>query len=180
MKIFSRKKTTRLLLATLAVAGSLLSGVAATTLAQSTPGFTIFGGVSSGNELRYFLDFGGRPFNYDRYRLRIPANKMETGVSEFIISYPDYYDGIIDPGAIEVSVRGRVVPSDAVVDQQAKRIQIVPRETVVAGSPVEIILSNVKNPQYGGTYYFEASANSPGDIPLARYLGTWIITIGGN
>ena len=170
----------RLLLSAAVVAGSLLTGLAAVTVAQSTPGFTIFSGVRSENELRYFLDFGGRPFNYDRYRLRIPAGKMETGVAEFFISYPDYYDGIIDPGAIELSVRGRTVPADAVLDQQARRIQIVPREVVVAGSPVEIILSNVKNPQYGGTYYFEASANSPGDIPLPRMLGTWIITIGGN
>ncbi len=176
----SMKNSMRLLLSAAVVAGSLLTGLAAVTVAQSTPGFTIFSGVRSENELRYFLDFGGRPFNYDRYRLRIPAGKMETGVAEFFISYPDYYDGIIDPGAIELSVRGRTVPADAVVDQQARRIQIVPREVVVAGSPVEIILSNVKNPQYGGTYYFEASANSPGDIPLPRMLGTWIITIGGN
>ncbi len=176
----SMKNSMRLLLSAAVVAGSLLTGLAAVTVAQSTPGFTIFSGVRSENELRYFLDFGGRPFNYDRYRLRIPAGKMETGVAEFFISYPDYYDGIIDPGAIELSVRGRTVPADAVLDQQARRIQIVPREVVVAGSPVEIILSNVKNPQYGGTYYFEASANSPGDIPLPRMLGTWIITIGGN
>lgn len=174
------KKPMRLLLATVAVAGSLFTGLAATTVAQSTPGFTIFSGVRGENELRYFLDFGGRPFNYDRYRLRIPSTKMDTGVAEFIISYPEYYDGIIDPGAIELTVRGRTIPADAVLDQQARRIQIVPREAVVAGSPVEIILSNVKNPQYGGTYYFEAFANSPGDIPLARYLGTWILTIGGN
>ena len=176
----SMKNSMRLSLSAAVVAGSLLTGLAAVTVAQSTPGFTIFSGVRSENELRYFLDFGGRPFNYDRYRLRIPAGKMETGVAEFFISYPDYYDGIIDPGAIELSVRGRTVPADAVLDQQARRIQIVPREVVVAGSPVEIILSNVKNPQYGGTYYFEASANSPGDIPLPRMLGTWIITIGGN
>ncbi len=176
----SMKNPMRLLLSAAVVASSLITGVAAVTVAQSTPGFTIFSGVRGENELRYFLDFGGRPFNYDRYRLRIPSTKMETGVAEFFISYPEYYDGIIDPGAIELSVRGTTVPVDAVVDQQARRIQIVPRQVVVAGSPVEIILSNVKNPQFGGTYYFEASANSPGDIPLARYLGTWIITIGGN
>jgi hypothetical protein len=172
-------KFVRRWLSTAMVAGSLVTGLAVTALAQSTPGFTIFGGVRNGDELRYFLDFGGRPFSYDRYRLRIPSSKMDTGVSEFIISYPDYYDGIIDAGAIELVVRGNRVPADAVLDQQAHRIQIVPREAVLAGSPVEIILNNVKNPQYGGTYYFEASANSPGDIPLSFRLGTWIITIGG-
>ena len=93
----SMKNPMRLLLATAVVASSLLTGLAAVTVAQSTPGFTIFSGVRSENELRYFLDFGGRPFNYDRYRLRIPSSKMETGVAEFFISYPDYYDGIIDP-----------------------------------------------------------------------------------
>ena len=175
----SIKKPLHILLSATLVAGSLITG-GLTAFAQNTPGFTIFGGVQGENELRYFLDFGGRPFQYERYRLRIPSSKMETGVSEFIVAYPDSFDGIIDPGSIELSVRGRTVPVDAVLDQEARRIQIVPREVVVSGSPVEIVLSNVKNPQYGGTYYFEAFANSPGDIPLSRYLGTWIIPIGGN
>jgi len=70
--------------------------VANLSLAQSgLPGFTLFSGVKSENQLPFRLDFG-QSNGWDRYRLRIPA-KAEIGGSQFTITYPDYYKGNLTP-----------------------------------------------------------------------------------
>jgi hypothetical protein len=57
-------------------------------------------------------------------------------------------------------------------------IEIYPQEPVAAGNNVELVLSNVKNPATGGIFYFNCLIQSSGDVPLSRYVGTWIISIG--
>jgi hypothetical protein len=163
----------------IALSSCLLAGISVTTLAQSNSGLTLFSGVERENILNYFLDFGGQAGGWDRYRLRIPPKKMELGVSQFVITYPDYYNGKFDPEDIEVRIKKESLPlSEVKWDEANHRIEIYLEKPIEAGKRVEIVLSNVKNPDFGGTYYFECRAFSPGDIPLPRYVGTWILTIG--
>ncbi|MBE9232944.1 DUF2808 domain-containing protein [Cuspidothrix issatschenkoi LEGE 03284] len=166
------------LLSTLAVTSCLLTGLPAMTLAQSLPGLTLFSGVKGENQLPFRLDFGGQTSSTDRYILRIPAKKMKLAVAQFAITYPNYYEGTFDPKDVEVKVKGKKVPlSEVKWDKEGRVIQIFPQEPVPAGDRVELILSNVQNPSFGGVYYFNCQVLSPGDIPLLRYLGTWIISI---
>jgi len=162
-------------------------------LAQGSSGFVIFGGPGQGNTLDFRLDYGSNGHPRDRYRLRIPSKKMTFAVSQFSIEYPDYYDGEFDaeldedrrPSRQPVRIRvksGRsyedVEIESVVWDQENHLIDIFPKEPIPAGQKVEIVLSNVRNPRFGGMYFFNCRAFSPGDLPLARYLGTWVIAIG--
>lgn len=168
----------RRLLSTLAVTSCLLGGIPAISWAQSLPGFTLFSGVKSENQLPFRLDFGGQSNGWDRYRLRISNKKLKTAVAYFVISYPDYYKGTFDPKEIEVRVRDKKIAlSEVKWDKENRVIQIYPQEAIPAGSNVELVLSNVKNPAFGGVFYFNCSIQSPGDVPLSRYVGTWIISI---
>jgi hypothetical protein len=125
------------------------------------------------------MDFDGTPGTTDRYRLRIPAKKMEFAVEEFSITYPDTYKGEFDPDEIAVKVNGDEVPlSDTTWDSENRIIEIYPQTPVPANSRVELVLSQVRNPNRIGTHYFNAMVRSPGDLPLMRYVGTWILTIG--
>lgn len=176
--MFFAKSSIRRLFSAVAITSCVVTGFAAISLAQSTPGFTLWSGVRREEQLNYYLDFGGRAAGWDRYRLRIPAKKMELGVAQFTISYPDYYDGKFDTDNIEVRVKGESLPlSEVNWDKENHLIQIYMEEPVAAGNKVEIVLSNVKNPAFGGTFYFECRILTPGDIPLPRYLGTWILSI---
>ncbi len=167
------------LLSALLVSGVLVTGLAVKTLAQGLPGLTIFSGVDRKFELGYRLDQFGRLGMYDRYHLRIPANKMSVSASEFAINYPATYRGTFDPKRIEVRANGHSVALDEVNwDRENRVIEIYPKEPIAANTRVEIVLSNVRNPNDVGTHYFNASVRSPGDVPLLRYLGTWIIQIG--
>ncbi len=163
-----------------AIATALTTAVPAITLAQGGSGLVIFGGVDRENILNYHLDFGGRRGQYERYRLRIPQRKVKLAMNQINISYPDYYKGQIDPKNIEVFVQGdrKKVPIQEVVwNKENFVIEIYLKEAIPANNRVEIHLNNVINPSFGGTFYFNATAISPGDAPLPRYLGTWIISI---
>lgn len=167
------------LLSALAISGCLITGFASLGLAQGLPGFTIFSGVDREDQLSWRMDYDGVPGVRDRYRLRIPAKKMEFAVEQFSITYPDTYEGEFDPEAVEIKVNGDEVPLDEVTwDQENRLIEIYPQQPVPASTRIEIVLSDVHNPRRIGTHYFNAMVRSPGDLPLMRYLGTWILTIG--
>ena len=168
----------RRVLSALAVTSFLLTGFPALILAQSLPGLTIFSGVKSENQLPFRLDFGGQPNGWDRYRLRIPAKKLNLAAAQFSISYPDYYKGDFDTKSIEVRVKDKKVPLQEVKwDKQNHVVEIFPQQPIPANSRVELVFSNVRNPAFGGTYYFNCQIQSPGDVPLLRYIGSWILSI---
>lgn len=157
---------------------TVIAGFPIITQAEGLPGFTLFGGPPRESQLPFRLDYGGSSNAWDRYRLRIPAKKMQLAVAQFSISYPDYYRGEFDTKEVEVRVRGKSLPLQEVVwDKENRLIQIYPQEPVPAGNQVELVFSNVKNPSFGGMFYFNCQIMSPGDVPLLRYLGTWVLTI---
>lgn len=165
--------------ATLALSTSLITGLPYFALAQSNPGLTIFSGVDNKEILDYHLDFGGQAGSWDRYRLRISAKKMTQGAARFFISYPDYFKGKFDVKAMEVRVKGKSLPLREVTwDQESRIIEIDLENPIIESNKVEIVFSNVKNPQPGGTFYFQCQVLTPGQVPIRLQLGTWIISIG--
>jgi hypothetical protein len=103
---------------------------------------------------------------------------MKLAVAQFSIAYPDYFKGQFDPKDVEVIVKNKAVPLQEVNwNKENNFIEIFPTDPVPAGSSVEIQLANVRNPD-AGVYYFNCQVLSPGDTPLLRYLGTWVISIG--
>jgi hypothetical protein len=62
-------------------------------------------------------------------------------------------------------------------DQESRIIEIDLEKPIEASTKVEVVLSNVKNPRFGGTFYFNCQVMAAGDVPIRLYLGTWILTI---
>jgi hypothetical protein len=146
-------------------------------LAQGLPGVTLFGGPDQANLLNFFLQ-SGRAGERDRYKLRIPADKLNLAVELISITYPDYYKGKIDPDEIEIRIKDEAIPlDDVIVDQENHFVEIYPTEPIPAGTKIEIVFSNVKNPTFGGMYQFNANIRTPGDVPMLRYVGTWLLNI---
>ncbi|WP_228054619.1 DUF2808 domain-containing protein [Gloeocapsopsis crepidinum] len=172
------KVSMRRVISALAVSGCLIAAFPVISTAQSLPGFTIFSGVKRENQLPFRLDFGGQANGWDRYRLRIPGNRLNLAAAQFTVSYPENYRGKFDPDNIEVRVRGKSVPLQEVRwDQENRVVEIFPAEPVPANTRTEIVFSNVRNPTFGGMYYFNCQIQTPGDVPLLRYVGTWILSI---
>ncbi len=172
------KTSVRMMVSGLAIASCIVGASPLMTQAQSgLPGLTLFGSKGE-DSLNYRLDFGGRANGWDRYRLRVPAKKMNLAVAQFAISYPDYYRGTFDEKGFELRVNNKKVPLQEVEwDRENNLIVLLPKDPVPAKSKVEIWLENVKNPSTGGMFYFNLQVQSPGDLPLYRYMGTWVIQI---
>lgn len=169
----------RRLLSAVAVTGFLLTGMPAITFAQS--GMVLWGGGEPKYRLNYVFDFGGQVGATDRLRLRISGKKLKMAVEKFVIAYPDYFDGEFDTKEIEIKVgkgKGKKVAVDEVKwDKEGNTIEIYPKEPVPAGKSVELILDNVENPGFSGTFFFTLLIQSPGDkTALTRFLGNYIIT----
>ena len=149
------------------------------SFAGGCDGLNLFSGVERDKQLACRLDFGGNSGATDRYRLRIPKKKMKYAVNEFTIDYSDHFNGSFDPKNVDIIVNGKEKKAqDVIWDEENKFIKIIPNEAIPAGTDVEIHLNNVQNPRTNGMFYFNGRVQTPGDIPLLRDLGTWIIEIG--
>ena len=163
----------------LAIAAASTTGIAAVVHAQS--GLTLFSGVDRDHQLNYKLDYDGRLGARDNYHLKLPGQKLEFAVSKLVISYPATYNGTFNTHSVEVLAAGKKIDLDEVTwDQDNRAIEIYPKTPIPAATRLEIVLSHVENPDRLGTHYFNLSVQSPGDLPLTRYIGTWIIGIGND
>jgi Protein of unknown function (DUF2808) len=171
-------QTAQKLLPILALTSCLVAVVPVAVRADSLPGFTLFSGVDPSNQLSYRLDSGNRNAT-DRYRLKIPGSKINRlGAAQIQISYPDYYKGTFDEKGVEVFVGEKSIPVEAVQwDRENRTLNIDLAQRLKTKNEIEVVLSNVQNPDGGGMYYFNCNVKSSKEFPLARTVGTWILSI---
>lgn len=178
IKIIMIHRKSKSLLTALAIAASTIAGIHTIANAQGNPGLVIFG--DDVDALNYRLDFGGIAENRDRYRLRIPKKKLANGATQFVISYPDYFDGKFDTDRIEVRLdndKDKSLPLKNVVwDEENKLIQIDLAQPLKDPKKVELVFSNVRNPEVG-TYYFYAQVVPAVNVPVPERIGAWILSI---
>jgi Protein of unknown function (DUF2808) len=184
-----QKPSIRQLSSSLCAAGLLLTAVPIITSAQTNPGLTFTwggSGPSGKQQLGYVLEYGTPGHPQDRYRLKMGRQKL--AIDGITITYPAYWDGELNEKSITLQEAPKnkflgfgKVPKIAVssvkVDKDNRFIEIIPEAPIPAGKAFEIVLSNVQNPRSGGMYYFNASITAPGDLPLKRYIGTWVISL---
>ena len=171
-------QTVRKLLPILALTSCVAIVAPIVARADSLPGFTLFSGVEPSNQLSYRLDSGNRN-SIDRYRLKIPGSKINRlGAAQIQITYPEYYKGKFDDKAVEVFVGDKLIPVQSVQwDRERQTLQIDLAQRLKTKGDIEVVLNNVQNPDGGGMYYFTCQVKSSAEFPLARYVGTWILSI---
>jgi Protein of unknown function (DUF2808) len=171
-------QTAQKLLPILALASCLCAVAPIAATADSLPGFTLFSGVDPANQLTYRLDAGTRNAN-DRYRLTIPGSKINRlGAAQIQITYPDYYKGTFDDKGVEVFVGDKLIPVEAVEwNRDNRTLNIDLAQRIKTKGDIVVVLNNVKNPDGSGMYYFTCNVKSSVEFPVARYVGTWILSI---
>lgn len=185
------QRSVRRLLSSACVAGSLMVALPAITSAQSNPGFSFVWGDGPGRkqQLGYVLDYGTPRHSSDRYRLKLGRQTM--AIDSITVTYPNYFDGEFNEKRITLQESPKnkflgfgktktIEVSSVKLDPDNRLIEIVPKDPIPSGVPVEVVLAGVQNPRSGGMYYFNGYINSPGDVPLRRYVGTWVMSIFNN
>ena len=183
------KSLVKPLMSAMAIATCAVAGHSMMASAQGLPGITFRWDNREGfNELRHAIDLNTAPGKWGRYRLKIGARDMELAVSQFTVNIPETFDGIFNEERVEVRVCSRpgtflsrakcdaVEVDEVSIDREAGQIAIYPQAPVEAGKNVELVFSDVKNPSRSGIYQFNGLVEVPGDVPLLRPLGSWLLT----
>jgi hypothetical protein len=173
-----RSKIALSILSCTAVTFGSLSLLPQLVRADSLPGYTLFGGVDAADRLNFKLDSGRRNFS-DNYYLRLPGEKIhKLGVAQFQITYPGYYNGKFDENKIQINSNGKSVPiKSAKWDEKNRTIQIDLEQRLRTKGEIEVVLNNVQNPNSGGMYHFNLLTKTSPEFPIARYVGTWTLSI---
>lgn len=171
------------LVATAAVTGLSAALIPAPSQAQS--GLTIFGGVDVEYRLRYFIDFNTPRSRNARYYLQVARTNVPRDVISLEIDYPESFAqrrGRLNADTIELRRGdwrgGEVIPVRAIdwIEEEG-RIEIIPEEPIPANTNFVVVMSNVRNPDRYGYYYFNMRMMYQGDV-IDQYVGTWPLELG--
>jgi hypothetical protein len=170
------------LLGLFAASGLAIAGSSA--IAQTTDGFTIFGGVDSQYRLGYYIDHNERRSNDARYYLRVSGRKIPREVLELQITYPQEFEdegGYFDNARIELregTGRGgaTIEVDEIIIDEEANILEIYPTEPLEPNSSFVVVLHDVRNPNRYGNHYFVLDALYQGG-PLREFVGIWPLEV---
>ena len=183
-----QKRLFKSVLSVAAIAGCFATGATIAQAQNALPSFR-WNNREGFNELKHVIELSDAPNRWGRYRLKVGSNDMKLAASQFVINYPDYFDGKFNAEEMEIRVctskgsflsraKCSAVELDEVdVDTENYRIALYPLEPIPAGTNLELVLNDVKNPRSRGMYQFNVMIESPGDVPLLRTLGGAIIDI---
>ena len=184
-----QKRLFKSVLSVAAIAGCIATGTTIVQAQGALPSFR-WNNREGFNELKNVIELSDAPRRWGRYRVKIDSNDMKRAVSQFVVNYPDYFDGKFNPDEIEIRVckskgsflsraKCSAVELDEVdVDTENYRIALYPLEPIPAGSNLELVFDDVKNPRSRGMYQFNVLAESPGDeLSLLSLMGGTIIQI---
>ena len=156
--------------------------------AQGTSGLMEFrwDNTKDYRRLYYFITDTHRLKRSEYYLILRPKDR-KTAIMKLSITIPSHFDVKIDPSQVKLCKmqeggmlsRTRClekIPATIEVAANGKAIDIFPDIPVPDQGTIGVYI-NLFNPFNIGMYQFNALAQAPGDVPMAGYLGSWLIDI---
>ena len=120
--------------------------------------------------------------------LFLRPSDRKTGLLSINIKIPDKFKSSIKPknitfceaiygGYTTKSKCKNTIPSDIVLNQDTKSIEIYPISPVPSSKDTYAVVFKINNPRKSGLYQFHSFGKSSGPIAVSNYLGSWTITI---
>ena len=170
-----------------AIATATLPGVQQ-ALAQGTPSLMEFrwDNTRDYRKLYYYVTNTSRLKRGEYYFVLRPKDR-KTAILKLSITIPDSFDVKIDPKRVQLCrmseggmlARTRCVeqiPATIELAPGGKAIEVFPNTPISDKGTIGVYMQ-VFNPFNIGMYQFNALAQAPGDVPMAGYLGSWLIQI---
>ena len=174
-------------------AAALASGVALTCLndvkAQSsagTPGISFRWNNNEGFKKLYFFISNQESDTWSNYSLILKAKDRKAAILKLDVTVPQYFDTTINPkevalkycqvgSALKRTRCNETIPATVELANDGKTLEIFPESPVPPDRAIGVVFP-VYNPG-SGMYQFNALAQAPGDVPMAGYLGSWVIEL---
>lgn len=175
--------------ATAALAPGLIGGSGiAPARAQGTSGLMEFrwDNTKDYRRLYYFITDTKRLKRSEYYLILRPKDR-KTAILKLSITIPQHFDTKIEASQVKLCkmkeggmlARTRcesIIPATVEIAPNGKAIDIFPDTPVPDAGTIGVYI-NLFNPFNIGMYQFNALAQAPGDVPMAGYLGSWLIQI---
>ncbi|MFO7629275.1 MAG: DUF2808 domain-containing protein [Prochlorococcaceae cyanobacterium] len=156
--------------------------------AQATPSLMEFrwDNTKDYRKLYFFMTDTARLKRSEYYLLLRPKDR-KTAILKLSITVPNHFDSQIlaknvklcemkEGGMLSRTRCLKTIPATIEISPNGKAIEIFPDRPVPDTGTIGVYM-NVFNPFNSGMYQFNALAQAPGDIPMAGYLGSWLIQI---
>jgi hypothetical protein len=156
--------------------------------AQGTPSLMEFrwDNTKDYRKLYYFMTETQRLKRSEYYLILRPKDR-KTAILKLSITIPSYFDAKINPKRVKLCKMSEggmmsrtrcqeTIPATIEIAENGSAIEIFP-DTPVPDTGTIGVYMNIFNPFNIGMYQFNALAQAPGDVPIAGYLGSWLIQI---
>ena len=176
------------LVATGAALGPGLGLTVPAARAQGTPGLMEFrwDNTRDYRKLYYFMTDTSRLKRSEYYLILKPKDR-KTAILKLSVTIPPSFEVKIDPkqvklckmsegGMLSRTRCSEVIPATIEIGSKGDAIEIFPNTPVSDKGTIGVYM-NIFNPFNIGMYQFNALAQAPGDVPMAGYLGSWLIQI---
>lgn len=156
--------------------------------AQNTPALLEFRWDGSKDYKKlYYVQSSTAQLERAEYYLMLRPKDRKTAILKLSISVPSYFNARIKPknlslckmklgGVLSRSRCDEVLPAVFEVNEKQTAIEVFPDTPIPTGGTYAVVM-NIFNPNSQGMYQFNALAQAPGDVPVAGYLGSWLIDI---
>ena len=136
-------------------------------------------------KLYYFISNQERD-TWSDYTLILKGKDRKAAIMKLDVTVPQIFNSPIDPkkvslkycqvgGAMSRTRCKETIPATVELANDGKTIEIFPESPVPPNKAIGVVFP-VYNPD-SGMYQFNALAQAPGDVPMAGYLGSWVIEL---
>ena len=156
--------------------------------AQGTPSLLEFRWENSKDYKKlYYFQSSTVPRDRAEYFLMLKPKDRKSAILKLSITVPEYFNAKIKPSRVSLCrmqlggmlARSRckeTLPAVIEVNETQTAIEVFPEAPIPTGGTYAVVMK-IFNPSNSGMFQFNALAQAPGAVPVAGYLGSWLIDI---
>ena len=185
---FRFKKVSAIGLSTALLAGLISTHGIWPKETAATPSMLEFRWDNTGNYKKlYFTQSSSQKRDRSKYFLVMRKRDRRNATLKIKIDFPKNFDSKIKPNKLslcEVSVGGMLdktkckkrIPAIFEVNVADSSIEVFPNQPIPARQAIAVVMK-IFNPSRAGMYQINATSQTPGDLPISSYIGSWSVDV---
>ena len=137
----------------------------------------------------YYFQSSSEKRDRSTYYLVMKPKNRKTGILKLTINIPKHFDSTIKPkklslcriqvgGMLEKTKCLEKIPAVFEVSKdKTTKIEVFPNKPIPVDKNGYAVVMKIFNPSKAGMFQINALSQSPGDLPISRYIGSWNIDI---
>jgi len=137
----------------------------------------------------YYFQSSNKKRDRSTYYLVMKPRNRKTGILKLTINFPKHFNASITPkklslcriqmgGMLEKTKCTEKIPAVFEVNRKEKTtIEVFPNQPIPVDKDGYAVVMKIFNPSKVGMAQINAFSQSPGDMPISRYIGSWNVDI---